>query len=205
MSALIRALNEIDRWLDRTSIREPAVVNERLRGGGVPCLVSHALERSVREAHRHDEDARLKHVLAPQGAAADGASRRWEFVFDLPQRRAKLLSQWYLDGDAKFGRFGRECFDATVLPFPPPDHPLAQAVATGKARYSDCVAAWRDERRRTPDLPLELRDSDVAITDLQRQGLHVEQGFSLRNGLTHTGVPIWLAQTREASFYCKLS
>lgn len=205
MSVLTRALNRIDRALDHTSTSKPVVVNERLRGGGVPCLATHALERSVREAHRHDEGARLKHVLAPQGAAADGAARRWEFVFDLPLRRAKLLSQWYLDGDAKFGRFGRECFDATVVPFPPPDHPLTLALAAGKARYAQCAAAWREERRRTPDLPLELRDSDVLMADLQRQGLQVDQGFSLRNAVTQAGVPIWLAQARDASFYCKFS
>lgn len=205
MSALIRLLNRIDRRLDGSSLHEATQFNERLPGGGVPCLVSHALERSVQEAHRYDDGARLKHVIAPQGTAADGAARRWEFVFDLPQRRAKLLTQWFLDGDAKFGRFGRECFDASVRPFPPADHPLSVAIAEGKARYTLAAAAWRDERRRTPDLPLELRDSDAVIVDLQRQGLQVEAGFSLRNAMLDNGTAIWLAQTRDASFHCKFS
>lgn len=205
MSAPRRWLNLIDRRLDGDSLQRPIVVNEKLPGGGVPCLVSHALERSVREAHKHDPDARLKHVLAPEGAAADGAARRWEFVFDLPARRAKMLSQWYLDGDAKYGRFGRECFDANFKPFPLPDSPLAVAVAEGKAPYSQCAAAWREERRRTPDLPLEMRDSDAVMADLQRQGLASGVRFVLRNALGPAGAAVWLAQAEELSLHCRFA
>jgi len=205
MSALRRWLNQIDRRLDRDSLQRPAVVNERLPGGGVPCLVSHAVERSVREAHRHDPNARLKHVLAPEGVAADGAARRWEFVFDLPARRAKLLTQWYLDGDTSVGRFGRECFDATIKPFPPPDSPLDLGVADGSLPYSHCGATWREERRRTPDLPLEMRDSDAVMAELERQGLPSGARFVLRNAIGPAGTPVWLAQAEGLSLHCRFA
>ena len=206
MTALRRLLNSIDRRLDRNSLHEPLTRNERPPGGGVPCLVSHALEQAVKTAHQFDPDARLKHVLAPQGVARDGAARRWEFVFDLPQRRAKLLSQWYLDGDPKFGRFGRECFDASLRPFPPPESPLAQAVAQGRLPYSQCTAAWREERRRTPDLPLGLRDSDAVMGDLLRLGLQVDAGdWVLRNALLQPGGHVWLAQIGDTSLHCRFS
>jgi hypothetical protein len=205
MSTLRRWLNQIDRRLDRDSIDQPIAVNEKLPGGGVPCLASHALERSVREAHKHDQDARLKHVLAPQGAAADGAGRRWEFVFDLPARRAKLLTQWYLDGDARYGRFGRECFDATIKPFPLPGSPLAVRIAEGTLPYSHGIVAWREERRRTPDLPLEMRDSDAVMADLQRQGLAAGMRFVLRNALGPAGAAVWLAQAEELSLHCRFA
>lgn len=202
MSALRRLLNQIDRRLDRDSLSAPVSINEKLPGGGVPCLVSHALERSVREAHKHDPNARLKHVLAPEGAASDGAARRWEFVFDLPARRAKMLSQWYLNGDTQFGRFGRECFDVTLKPFPLQGSPLAVGVDEGKLPYSHCAVAWREERRRTPDLPLEMRDSDAVMADLQRQGLAEGARFMLRNALGPSGAAVWLVQADQLSLHC---
>lgn len=201
MSALRRLLNRIDRALDRRSLHAPQTRRERPPGGGVPCLASHALERAVKLAHEFDEDARLKHALAPRGVAEDGAALRWEFVFDLPQRRAKLLCQWYLDGEAKYGRFGRECFDASVLPFPPADSALARAVAEGHAAYGQCTAAWREERRRTPDLPLEMRDSDAVMAELQRQGLRPPPGdWVMRNGWQQPGGHVWLAQVGDAAY-----
>lgn len=206
MSAPRKLLNHIDRWLDRGSLHEAVTVSDRPPGGGVPCVVSVALERAVREAHRHDGDARLKHVLAPQGAAADGAARRWEFVFDLPERRAKMMSQWYLDGDAKFGRFGRECFDALLKPFPLPDSPLAQGIAEGKLAYAQRAVAWREERRRTPDLPMNFRDSDAVMADLLAQGLPLKSAsFVLRNGIGPSGQPVWLVQLGDTTYHCRFN
>lgn len=206
MSAARRLLNRIDRWLDRSSLHRPVTISDRPPGGGVPCVVSVALERAVREAHRHDDDARLKHVLAPQGAAADGAARRWEFVFDLPERRAKMMSQWYLDGDAKFGRFGRECFDAVIKPFPLADSPVDLAMAEGRLPYAQRAIAWRDERRRTPDLPMSFRDSDAVMADLLAQGLPLKAGgFVLRNGIGPTGQAVWLVQIGDTAYHCRFS
>lgn len=206
MSAWRRFNNGIERWLDRSSLQAPLTLKERPPGGGVPCLVSHALEQAVREAQRLDEDARLKHVLAPQGAASDGAARRWEFVFDLPERRAKMLSQWYLDGDLKFGRFGRECFDAAVKPFPLIDSALALGIAEGRFAYAQRAVAWREERRRTPDLPMTLRDSDAAMADLERQGLAPPPGgFVLRNAIGPKGENVWLAVIGETQYFCRFT
>ncbi|HEU4459219.1 MAG TPA: hypothetical protein VFR90_08870 [Methylibium sp.] len=205
MTLLRRWLNRIDRRLDGAALHAPLAFSEKLPGGGVPALASHALERAVSEARKHDPDARLKHVLAPAGVAADGAASRWEFVFDLPSRRAKLLAQWYLDGDTRHGRFGRECLDASVKPFPLPDSPIARGVAEGRMPYSTLAAAWREERRRTPDLSLSMRDSDAVMSDLQRQGLAAGSRFVLRNALNATGAAIWLAQADGLTLHCRFA
>lgn len=204
MTVLRRLLNRIDRRLDGTTLAAPAVTAECLPGGGVPCLASHALERAFPIAQRLDEDPRLKRVTAPQGTAADGAARRWTFFFELPTARAKLMCDWYLDGDTSAGRFGRECLDSRATPFPPPDSELARGVAAGALSYALLATAWREERRRLADLPLVFRDSDAALADLQGQGLRpATMAFTLRSEIQPGQTPAWVAQTDGQLFRCR--
>lgn len=206
MTALRRLLNRVDRWLDRRSLAAPQEGQQRPPGGGVPCLASHALERAMAVARRFDRDARLKRIAAPQGTAIDGAARRWTLWLELPQRRAKLRYEWYLDGDAEFGRFGRECLDWRATPFPAPDAALARGVDEGHLRYAMLAAAWRQERRRQPDLPLVFRDSDATLADLQAHGLKPgETGFTLRSDSVSGHGNVWLAQTPVQSFQCRFA
>lgn len=201
MSALRRLNNRVERWLDRSSLHEPRVHAQDWPGGGVPCIASAALERAVSYAHTLDSDACLKQVLAPEGVQPDGAARHWQFRFELPTARANLDGNWFLDGDARAGRFGRERFEARATPFPPPGSELAAAVADGRLPYSALSRAWREERRRTPDLPLVFRDSDVAVIELQQRGL-VLGGAAFSLGVTSDpgGALRWLARSGSAEF-----
>ena len=202
MSALRRLLNPVDRWLDFTSLREPVVTEKRWPGGGVPCLASYALERAASAAFKLDAGARLKRISAPRGTAADGAAQRWTMFFELPRKRAKLLCDWYLDGDKSAGRFGRECLDTRATPYPAPDSELGHALEHGRVAYGRLRKLWREERRRLPDLPLQFRDSDEALTDLCALGLRVDRPFGLRTELSHRGVE-WVARMEERSFSCR--
>ena len=203
MSLLRRLLNGIDRRLDGASLRETRSGLERSAGGGVPGLASQALERAMQLAQRHDGNARLKRVAAPRGMGRDGAAACWTFGFELPAHRAKLTVQWYLDGDRHAGRFGRECLQWQLDPFPAPDSVLAQGVAQGKLPYGLLARAWREERRRSPDLPLAFRDSDVLAGELDRHGLLVSDGaFSLASELTPSGTA-WVARAGERVLSCR--
>ncbi len=203
MSALRRLNNRIDRWLDRRSLREPVETVTKLPGGGVPGVVSVALERAVQQAQVLDRDACLKQVLAPQGTQPDGAAVRWQFHFELHRARAKLVVDWYLDGDPHAGRFGHEVIQARAEPFPPPDSVLARGVAEGKVMYARLGRVWKEERRRTPDLPLEFRDSDAAVADLARRGLPVEAAsFTLGVAAESGGALVWVARTGAAVYRC---
>lgn len=203
MSALRRLNNRIDRWLDRRSLRAPVETVLTLPGGGVPGVVSAALERAVQRAQALDRDACLKQVLAPQGTQPDGAASRWQFHFELPKARARLIVDWYLDGDARAGRFGHEVIKARAEPFPPPDSVLAQGVAEGKLLYARLGRIWKEERRRTPDLPLEFRDSDAAVADLARRGLALgTASFTLGVAAESGGALVWVARTGTAVYRC---
>lgn len=201
MSALRRLNNRIERWLDRSSLHEARVHAQDWPGGGVPCIASAALERAVSYAHTLDPDACLKQVLAPEGVQPDGAARRWQFRFELPTARAVLDCNWFLDGDARAGRFGKERFEARGMPFPPPGSELARAVAEGRLPYAGLNRAWREERRRTPDLPLVFRDSDVAAMELQQRGLVLGgAAFSLGVASDPGGVLRWVARSGSTEF-----
>ena len=203
MSGLRRLLNGIDRRLDRAAAAQARSGLERSPVGGVPFIASQALERAVQLAQRHDGDARLKRIAAPRGIAPDGAALAWRFAFELPQRRAKLACDWYLDGDKQAGRFGRECLQWQLDPFPPADSLLAHGVAQGKLAYAFLARAWREERRRAPDLPLVFRDSDVLAAELERHGLRVADGsFSLASEATPAG-PAWVARAGERVLSCR--
>jgi hypothetical protein len=206
MRALRRLLNRIDRWLDRRSLASAQAGEERLPGGGVPCLASHALERAMVVARRLDGDVRLKSIAAPQGTASDGAARRWSLRLELPGRRAKLRCDWYLDGDTRFGRFGRECMDWAASPFPAADSVLARGVEEGRLRHCALAVAWRQERRHAIDLPLVFRDSDVALVDLQAHGLDpAATGYTLRSQVEPTQGPVWVAQGPSGSVRCRFA
>lgn len=204
MTPLRRLHNRIERWLDRGSLREPLGHAEKLRGGGVPCLASQALERAVQQAQRLDPDARLKRIVASQGVAADGAARRWLFQFELPRSRATMRCDWYLDGDAAAGRFGRECLETRATPFPPPDSDAARRVAAGTLAYGQLAVLWRDERKRQGDLPLAFDDSDAAIAALQRQGLSLDgTRFTLHAEVLPSQGAAWVATTPARTFLCR--
>ena len=64
------------------------------------------------------------------------------------------MCDWYLDGDASAGRFGRECLDVRASPFPNPESELGRAIAEGHVAYGRLRTLWREERRRHADLPL---------------------------------------------------
>jgi hypothetical protein len=203
MSAWRRLNNRIDRWLDRRSLHAPVESVQVLGVGGVPCLASVAIERAAQQAQALDRDARLKQVLAPQGTQPDGAASRWQFHFELPRARARLAVDWYLDGDVRGGRFGHETIAVRAEPFPPSESVLAQGVAEGKVRYARLGRVWKEERRRTPDLPMAFRESDVAVADLARRGLALDgTGFTLGVAAEAGGALVWVARTGTAVYRC---
>lgn len=203
MTMLRRVVNHIDRRLDRQSLAEVADHSQQWPGGGVPCTAAAALERAVHHAHTLDRNACLKQLVAPKGTQSDGAAQRWEFRFELPEARAVLTCDWFLDGDARAGRFGRERLECRATPFPAPDSVLALGVAEGRLGYSSLGRAWREERRRTPDLPLVFRDSDAALADLQRFGFSVgRDAFTLAASAEPVGGLWWVARRGETIVRC---
>jgi hypothetical protein len=147
----------------------------------------------------------LKMMVAPHGLDLAGASAHWEFLFDLENRRAKLVAEWALPWDESSDAFGPAQIQVRVRPFPPADSPIRQMVNTGKMLRLQLVTLWKQELERTPNLPLNFRDSDAALQEFIRKGLDPAlTEFSLQTGRSPQGGICWMAQARRKTFTAPL-
>jgi hypothetical protein len=203
--ALRRLYNRVDGWFDRAALVRDVQVVRGLQEPA-PVTARRAFEQAARSAREMDRAARLKMISAPGGVDASGASDRWEFLFDLPARRAKLSCTWFLEWDAQADRFGAAQIDAQARPFPPMDSPLRRLVAEGKLLHRQMIGLWAGERRRGPDLPDRFRDSNEVIGEFMARGLDVAlHEFTLGTGLSPAGEISWVVHARGRSDYVRFA
>lgn len=202
---LRRRYNRVDRLFDWRAIREPVHMTHRAGDTRTPLTALQALKFTRPFATQLDRQARLKLIVAQAGLLSSGASPHWEFFFDLPTRRAKLVCEWFLAWNEASDGYDPAQVTVTVNPFPPPDSPVHQMVQEGKLLHQQLVGMWRQERRRTPDLPTRLYDSDHAMADFIRQGLDpAQEEFSLSTSRSPQGQMSWVAHTRAKSYFSPL-
>jgi hypothetical protein len=204
-NTLRRLYNRIDRLFDRQVLTQELRSSRGLEESNEPQTVRQVFERVWQAAQELDREACLKMIVSPGGVDQEGTSARWEFFFDLPQRRAKLECNWFLSWDDEKDGFGSACLDIIARPFPPANSLLRQMVNEGTLLHRQLAGFWEEERRRSPDLPLHFRNSNEAIVELIRQGLDLlEDEFSLGTGQSPEGKLAWIAQTRGREFYAEL-
>jgi hypothetical protein len=200
-NTLRRLYNRIDRFFDYQSLAQELRSSRDLRESNEPQTARQALEQVWQAAQELDREACLKMIVSPGGVDQAGASTRWEFFFDLPQRQAKLECNWFLLWEDERNGFGLAHLELIARPFPPADSLLRQMVNEGTLLYRQLAGFWEEERRRAPDLPLHFRNSDEAVAELMGQGLDLlEDEFSLGTGHSPQGSLAWVAQTRRQEF-----
>lgn len=201
---LRRYYNKMDRWLDRSSLREEVQQERALKGASQPVTAQKALEEVWPLVRAMDRSAILKQVTGTDDLTATGTASRWEFFFDLPKRRAKAAAAWFLplDEDAEFGP---PRLNAVFRPFPVPRSMLYQMIDEGRLLYRQLNGHWREEMKRTPVLPHDFKDSDVAVRECIAQGLDVSQYETtlVAKGVS-TSELVWMAETRHDTYRTKL-
>jgi hypothetical protein len=206
VDSLRRTFNAVDRLLDRRALLQEKRWTRNAGGARRPVTARGAFSQVLPEARSLDPGARLKSIVSQAGVDADGASAHWEFLFDLPSRRAHLLCEWVLGWDEAIDGYTAPHIAAATRPFPPPESPVRQLVMGGQLLHRQLIGMWERERRRRPDLPHKFRDSDAALADFVRQGLDVAvTEFSLCTGTAPEGQISWLAQTRDRSYIAAFS
>lgn len=201
---LRRVFNRFDRLFDRRAIAEERTEVHPLPDVVGPCSARVAFGIAHRAARAVDRGARLKMIVAPNGLFVDGTSDRWDMAFDLPDRRAKLACDLQLL-EADDGAGWTATLTVTIRPFPAEGGLLRRMVDEGKLLHRQLLGHWREEMRRTPDLPSTFKDSDAALEELRSQGLDpIVMEFSFGSTFDAHGVPSWRAagrrETWETSF-----
>lgn len=196
-----RVYNVVDTLFDRHALTEELRVSRSGGSTNKPLTASPAFDLSLSIAREFDRGARLKLIASPDGVAQDGTSRRWEFFFDLPKRRAKMECDWYLPWDEATDDFGVARIDASVNPFPPRDSILRQMAREGKLLHQQLIGVWNEERQRKADLPHRFRDSDEIMLEFAQRGLDVTETEAILLAECKKGdPPYWVAQTKDVVF-----
>ena len=202
MDQLRRLYNVIDALFDRASLTENQQFTKTTYSGNIPVTAGQAFNECKKIVMDFDRKACLMLIVSPDGAIrSDGTSSRWEFFFDLPRRRAKMVIIWSLPWSDKSDDFAQAKIDVTVNPFPPPDSVQRQLVKEGKLLRKQLIGMWHKEHSRKPSLPHRFRDSDAVMMELARKGLDISQDeVTLKaENVTNKG-PSWDAQSRSKSY-----
>jgi hypothetical protein len=207
MSETLRRLyNRIDLLFDSRAIARESRFSSDGGASGESRTAAQALAFVLPHVRRFDGGAGLKSIVSQQGVRPDGTSAHWEFFFDLPGRRARIIAEWRLAWDEAHDAFGSASVDFLVKPFPPADSPIRQAVREGKLLHRQMAGMWKQEHQRTARLPIRFRDSDLAFADFRNQGLDASQTeFSLSTGRSPQGNLCWIAQARDTTYYAALT
>ena len=193
--------NRIDRFFDRTALREKQVLARDLIGTSQPVKAMEAFRHSLAAARRFDRNAQLKMVACSGGLDSEGRSSRWEFFFDLPRRRAQASIDWVLTWNEKTDSYGKASIRGTVRPFPEPGGALHRMVEDGDLLYRQLAGLWQKELKRLPALPHKFKDSDQAIRELARKGLDLASDeVTLSAKGRHGSPPQWQAQARHGAY-----
>lgn len=75
-------------------------------------------------------------------------------------------------------------------------------VKDGLLLHAQLAGMWKQEMASRPNLPLQFRDTNLALADFIRQGLDFAvTEFSLTTGRSPEGTLGWIAQARRITFY----
>ena len=203
MSDLIRRLyNKVDSFFDRRALTREMSFSRRNEYVKLPSTAGSAYQDIKPVVQQLNRGARLKSIISQQGVNQDGTSSHWEFFFDLPDRRAKLVCDWVLPWDETSDSYMPVKLDFNLTPFPPLDSPVRHLVREGKLLHRQMITMWRHECKHLPDLPNKFRDTDSLHADFLQQGLDVTKiEFSLRTGQSLTNQLCWIAETRHVTYY----
>ena len=197
-----RGYNAIDSIFDRRVLKQAGYSVRELKSVEGGRTARQAFDPVLKIAREWDPDARLKLITAPDGLQPNGAAYRWEFFFDLVNRRGKLECDWISIWDAAADRFTSVRIETKAQPFPPIGSKLNQMVTEGQLLYRQLSGLWRDEWQRTPDLPPQFRESDSVVQALSAQGVDLRiDECSLSTGLDANGQPSWVVQTRAGDYH----
>ncbi len=205
INSMRRLYNTVDRLFDRQAIQQDVNWDNELNRSDQPKTARQAFASIQKTAQDWDTRPQLKLISAPEGVDADGTARRWEFFFDLPSRRARLECDWSLQWDSSQDDYAGSQIEARVRPFPELGSKLYRMVNEGLMLYRQLHGLWREERRRTPDLPTAFRDSDEVMDELIKLGLvDPTEEIVLNTGQTPSGVLSWVAHTRHDKHFASL-
>jgi hypothetical protein len=203
-NSLRRIYNSIDSLFDRRAISQELRISKDDTESTYPKTAMQAFEKVQTFAYELDRQARLKWIVSQQGVNSNGESSHWEFSFDLTERRAHLVCDWLLLFNETIDKYLPAKIELTLKPFPPADSPLRQMVKDGQLLHRQLIGMWKQEIKRTPDLPHKFRDTSLIVEELSQQGLDIAQTeFSLSTGQDSSGKLCWLAQTRQKKYYDK--
>jgi len=201
-NTLRRLYNSVENRMDKRVLNQDVRTVHKLSGGRVPLTACESLTKVWPIVQEMDEAAHLKSVSTPNGVDAQGRSSRWNFHFELHNRRARLQCCWLLPWSEAKEEYGLPILDARAKPFPPEDSVYRQMVSQGKMLCRELTELWLQERKRRPDLPLNFRDSDIVIRELIQKGLDIAANrFTLSSCKTSTGQLSWLAKVEDYAFY----
>jgi len=193
--------NRVDRFFDRTALREKQVFAHDLIAAGRPLTATEAFRHSLAAARRFDPHPQLKMIVCSAGLDSAGRSSRWGFSFDLPRRRAQASIDWILAWDENTDSYGKASIEGTVRPFPEIGGVTHRMVEDGDLLYRQLAGLWEKELKRLPALPHDFKDSDQAIRELARSGLDLSSSeVTLTAKGRHGSPPRWQAQTRHNTY-----
>ena len=194
MSRLRALYNSVDAWFDRRALVASMDANINIPSVTKPQTAAAALSVCRPHVAMVEGNARLKGIVCNQGdLSADGRSHHWEYFFDLPLRRGKLVCTFNVPED---GQAAQVILQAS--PFPAPDSALREQVKSGDILHRQLIGLWQRELRRRPILPQSFRDSDVAVHDFLQQGADLSQEpFVLLTEYDSYGHHHWILEGRE--------
>ncbi len=199
---LRRIYNSIDRAFDGRAITQDLMYTRAGGGAGSPITALQAFQLAQAVVCELDRQYQLTMIVSQHGVNVNGASAHWEFFFNLLRRRAEATCEWVLPWNEALDGYGQAEIDMRVTPFPAVHSPIRAAVQDGKLLHRQMIGMWRRECERRPSLPVQFRDTDIALADFARQGLDIFRAeFSLTTGQSPHGRLSWIAQTRDAAYY----
>jgi hypothetical protein len=198
---LIQLYNQVDRLFDRRALRREWQISRELDESH-EVTARQAFRPAFKAAQELDRGSRLT-LITGHDVQPDGSARRWEFFFDLPVRRAKLVCDWSLRWDSSADSFGPARLEVVARPFPPAESVYCRMVTEGKLLHRQLNGLWTQEQRRSPKLPFSFTDTDVVMADFVLQGLDPSADeFSFGTALLPDGQPGWIALTHDnQAFY----
>ena len=201
--SLRRIYNSIDSLFDRNAITEDLhFTKDDLQSNSAETALQ-AFEKVQAFARELDKQASLKMIVSQTGIDSQGKSVRWEFFFDLINKRAQMVCDWKLFWDETLDNYTSAKMESKVTPFPPLNSPLRQMVKEGKLLNQQLAGMWKQEMKRRPNLPNTFRDTNLIVKDFAQQGLDISQTeFSLSTKQVNDKI-FWLAQTRDKTFYAE--
>lgn len=202
VKCLRQYFNRFDQKFDRKSLHEVQKFTTALKDENRRVTVLQAFKRVLPVVRGFDRSAALKFIAGSENLDASGRASRWEFFFDLPERRAKAAVEWVLPLDVDTDTCGQPLIESTLRPFPVPGSLFYRMVDEGSLLYRQLWGLWREEMKRQAALPFSFRDSDDVLQEFRQQGLDItidEVALSAEASL-NTKQCIWKAQTRHKTY-----